>query len=142
MSRPRKTRPDGFVLYAHSLRVLQVLPDEAAGKAIKAACAYFLSGQEMPEDSSMEYLAYSVLRLDVDAALDRFRETCDRNRENRHHSSPVVTSGDSGLLSGRREEKKRKESEKSRKEFEAGPPSAAPARKSFSELISERTGTQ
>lgn len=137
MSRPRKTRPDGFVLYAHSLKVLQVLPDEAAGRAIKAVCAYFSDGQEMAENQSMEYLAYSVLKLDVDAALDRFRESCERNRENRHRSPPVVTSGDQ-----KREEKKRKESEKSRKESEAGPPPAAPARKSFSELIAERTGTQ
>lgn len=129
MSRPRKARPDGFVLYAHSLKVLQVIPDEAAGRAIKAVCSYFSDGQEMPEDPSMEYLAYSVLKLDVDAALDRFKETCDRNRENRHHSSPVVTDGDQKR---ERNEKKRVESDKNRVEYEAGP-----TREAFSPLVVE-----
>lgn len=133
MGKPRKTHPDGFILFAQSMRVIEVLPDEAAGRAIKAACAYFASGKEMPKEQSMEYLAYSVLKVDVDVALDRFRETCDRNRENRDHSSPVVTDGHHKLTEF-------KKTEINQAELSGTEMKAAPARKSFSELIAERSG--
>ena len=102
----RKERPDGIVFYQQSLRTLALLPDEAAGKAIKAAIAYFTTGTEMDEAQTMEYLAFSVLKVDIDSAFGRFREKCERNRQNRaggnelsevtsgDQSSPVVTDGD------------------------------------------------
>lgn len=97
MRRQRKERPDGFVLYAQSMRTLQLVSDEAAGRAIKGAIEYFLTQKDMSEDQSTEYLAYSVLKVDIDNALERFREMCQRNAENRNkgnESSQVVTSGD------------------------------------------------
>lgn len=97
MRRQRKERPDGFVLYAQSMRTLQLVSDEAAGRAIKGAIEYFLTQKDMSEDQSTEYLAYSVLKVDIDNALERFREMCQRNAENRNkgnESSRVVTVGD------------------------------------------------
>lgn len=106
LKRQRKERPDGFVLYSQSMKVLQLLSDEAAGRVIKCAIEYFLTLHEMTEDQSAEYLAFSILKVDVDTALSRFRELCQRNAENRgkdgqaelpatsgDHSSPVVASG-------------------------------------------------
>lgn len=133
MGKPRKTHPDGFILFAQSMRAIEVLPDEAAGRAIKAACAYFISGKEMEETQSMEFLAYSVLKMDVDAALARFRETCDRNRENRNHQSPLVAGGYQNKAEQNR-------TEQNQAELSGTEMKAAPARKSFSELIAERSG--
>ena len=79
------------------MRTLQLVSDEAAGRAIKGAIEYFLTQKDMSEDQSTEYLAYSVLKVDIDNALERFREMCQRNAENRNkgnESSQVVTSGD------------------------------------------------
>lgn len=94
------------MLYSQSMKVLQLLSDEAAGRVIKCAIEYFLTLHEMAEDQSAEYLAFSILKVDVDTALSRFRELCQRNAENRgkdgqaelpatscDHSSPVVASG-------------------------------------------------
>ena len=93
----RKERPDGIVLYQQSLQTLALLPDEAAGRAIKAAVAYFTTGAEMEAGQTMEYLAFSILKVDIDAARDRFIAKCEQNRKNRNggdQSSPVVTDGD------------------------------------------------
>ena len=79
------------------MRTLQLVSDEAAGRAIKGAIEYFLTQKDMSEDQSTEYLAYSVLKVDIDNALERFREMCQRNAENRNkgnESSRVVTVGD------------------------------------------------
>lgn len=112
----RKERPDGFVIYSQGVRVLQLLSDEAAGKAIKAAITYFLTQKEMEENDSAEYLAFSVLKIDVDNCLDRFREMCQRNADNRgkdNGASPVVTTCDEN-----REELKVSESEKRKKDID------------------------
>ena len=109
--RKRKTRPDGFVIYSQGVRVLQLLSDEAAGKAIKGAITYFLTQEEMEENDSAEYLAFSVLKIDVDNCLDRFREMCQRNAENKNkgnESSQVVTSGDENREELKSESEKRK----------------------------------
>ena len=93
----RKERPSGLVLYSQSLTTLQLLPDSIAGRAIKAAIAYFTTGAEMAADQTMEYLAFSILKVDIDAALTRFSTKCEQNRRNRHggdQSPPVVTDGD------------------------------------------------
>lgn len=93
----RKERPDGIVLYQQSLQTLALLPDEQAGKAIKAAVAYFMTGAAPDEAQTMEYLAFSILKVDVDAALGRFIAKCEQNRKNRNggdQSLPVVTDGD------------------------------------------------
>lgn len=130
----RKERPDGIVLYAQSLKTLQLLPDEAAGKAIKAAVAYFTAGAEMEADQTMEYLAFSILKLDVDAACDRFREKCEQNRRNRNSGdqpSPVVTNGDQNRNELKKTELNQIKSEPKGSEPKKGaaqPPAPAPAR--------------
>lgn len=134
MAKPRKQRPDGIVLYQQSLSILSFLPDETAGKAIKAAIAYFTNGAELEDTQSMEFLAYSVLRVDIDNALGRFREKCERNRRNRNggeeqpettdgdQSSPVVTNGDQN----------REENELSRNEQKKGTAKpSTPSRKKY-----------
>lgn len=133
----RKTKPDGFVIYSQGVRVLQLLSDEAAGKAIKAAITYFLTQKEMEENDSAEYLAFSVLKIDIDNCLDRFREMCQRNAENRgkdNGTSPVVTTCDEN-----REELKVSESEMRKKDIDTSgedigrqdPPAPAPKRHKF-----------
>ena len=95
--RKRKERPDGILLFGQSMKMLQLLSDEAAGKAIKAAVSYFLTQADMPDDGSTAFLCYSVLKVDIDSGLERFRELCQRNAENRNkgnEASRVVTSGD------------------------------------------------
>lgn len=129
----RKERPDGIVLYQQSLQTLALLPDEAAGRAIKAAVAYFTTGAEMEAGQTMEYLAFSILKVDIDAARDRFIAKCEQNRKNRNggdQPSPVVTSGDQNRNEQNLSELNLSESEQSRVEQNKGAaqPPTAPAR--------------
>lgn len=87
----RKERPDGIVFYQQSLQTLALLPDAVAGQAIKAAVAYFMTGETPDEAPTMEYLAFSILKVDIDSALTRFSTKCEQNRKNRNggdQSSP------------------------------------------------------
>jgi len=102
MSKPKKEKPDGMVLYQLSLQTLAQLPPEIAGTVIKSACCYFLDG-ELPEFSPsqmVEQITFSILQKDIDAGLEKYRETVERNTRNRNAykenspDSPVVTSGD------------------------------------------------
>ena len=102
MSKPKKEKPDGMVLYQLSLQTLAQLPPEIAGTVIKSACCYFLDG-ELPEFSPsqmVEQITFSILQKDIDAGLAKYRETVERNTRNRNAykenspDSPVVTSGD------------------------------------------------
>ena len=102
MSKPKKEKPDGMVLYQLSLQTLAQLPPEIAGTVIKSACCYFLDG-ELPEFSPsqmVEQITFSILQKDIDAGLAKYRETVERNTKNRNAykenspDSPVVTSGD------------------------------------------------
>ena len=129
----RKERPDGIVLYQQSLQTLALLPDEQAGKAVKAAVAYFMTGEAPDEAPTMEYLAFSILKVDIDAALTRFSTKCEQNRKNRNggdQSSPVVTDGDQNRNEQNLSELNLSESEQSRVEQNKGAaqPPTAPAR--------------
>lgn len=153
----RKERPDGIVLYQQSLQTLALLPDSAAGAAVKAAVAYFMTGETPDEAPTMEYLAFSILKVDIDAALTRFSTKCEQNRKNRNggdQSSPVVTDGDQNRNEQNLSELNLSESEQSRVEQNKGAavPPTAPARdenglvfisdKDYQELDAELGGAE
>lgn len=99
MSKPKKEKPDGMLLYQLSRQTLLQIPTEMAGTIIQSACRYFEDG-ELPEFSPsqmFEQITFSILQKDIDAGLAKYRETVERNTENRNaykKKSPVVTSGD------------------------------------------------
>lgn len=78
--------PQGCLLYTQSLKMLSYLNDDQAGRVIKAAVGYFLTG-ELPElEDQAERMVCESLRDNVDRSLERYREICDRNRRNRNRS--------------------------------------------------------
>lgn len=94
----RKAEPDGFCIYRGAMKTLRLLPDEKAGRVIKAAVSLFLEGIEPEEMDLAEQMAFAVIEEDIKKALEKHAAICDRNRKNRNadgdDSSPVVTSGD------------------------------------------------
>ncbi len=103
MARKRKERPDGCVIYASALRQILMLPDESAGRIIKATAELFLEGTEPEGFDLSENIVFSLFRDNVTEAIDKFHERCARNKEiadNRslgHDVLPLVTSGDAAL---------------------------------------------
>lgn len=68
-----------FKLWTRSLPVFQAAPDDALGRAIRAALIYCNSG-EVPELDPMANLIFSVLRKDVDEAIVQFQEAVESGK--------------------------------------------------------------
>lgn len=79
----KEARMEGFTLYQGSIELLRMLTDEQAGRCIKAAAAYFLEGERDDWGDPSVRLVSALLRSDVDRAVERYRDVCDRNRANR-----------------------------------------------------------
>ena len=68
-----------FKLWTRSLPIFQAAPDDALGRAIRAALVYCNSG-EVPELDPMANLIFSVLRKDVDEAIVQFQEAVESGK--------------------------------------------------------------
>ena len=68
-----------FKLWTRSLPVFQAAPDDALGRAVRAALIYCNSG-EIPELDPMANLIFAVLRKDVDEALAQFQEAVESGK--------------------------------------------------------------
>lgn len=116
--RNKSGRPEGFVVYGKTLQSVCLLPEESAGRVLKAAARLFLTG-ETPEDLTLsEQIVFALFQADIDGALARHAEICARNqRIAANRRPPNVTSGDESLplvpnrTKQNRDETKRKETE-------------------------------
>jgi hypothetical protein len=79
--------PKGCLFYRHSLELIGSLDDREAGRAVKAAAAYFLHGEAPDGLGGREELVCKVMCCDVDDSLERYQEVCARNRARRRGSS-------------------------------------------------------
>ena len=79
----KEARMEGFTLYQGSIELLRMLTDEQAGRCIKAAATYFLEGTMDEWGDPSVRLVSALLRSDVDRAVERYRDACERNRANR-----------------------------------------------------------
>lgn len=94
----KSSRPEGFVLYAKTLQSVCLLPEEKAGRVLKAAARLFLNGQEPESLELSEQIVFSLLRDDIDAAMKRHAAVCARNqRIAATRRVPSVTAGDGSL---------------------------------------------
>ncbi len=82
----KREGPKGCLFYRHSLDLLMILEDDEAGRAAKAAAAYFLHGSAPEGLAGKENLVCRVMCSDVDDSLDRYAEACERNRKIRSRS--------------------------------------------------------
>ena len=83
----KREGPKGCLFYGHSLKQLDYLRDDQAGRVIKAAAAYFLTGEIREDLEPLENVVFGIMREDVDDCLERYRDVCARNKANRSRSS-------------------------------------------------------
>ena len=79
--------PKGCLFYRHSLELIGSLDDREAGRAVKAAAAYFLWGEAPDGLGGREELVCKLMCCDVDDSLERYQEACARNKASRNRSS-------------------------------------------------------
>lgn len=77
----KESRPAWFKLFRHQKALIDSVPDESAGKAIKAVFQYFENG-EVPPLSPLEFAVFSSIKPYVDESFEDFAETSRKNREN------------------------------------------------------------
>lgn len=131
MAQRRSVKPDGFVIYGKTLQSVLLLPDESAGRVLKAAACFFLIG-ETPEGLALsEEIVFSLFTSDINSALAHHAEVCARNqRIAANRKAPDVTSRDDSSPSApNREELNQKElnlNESETREKKADTPPRAP----------------
>lgn len=71
-----------LMLYAEKASMFHLLADEQAGRVIKAAISYFLSGSIPNNLSQAEKIVFEGIRLDIDRNAEKYAAICERNRKN------------------------------------------------------------
>ena len=94
----KESRPAWFKLFRHQKALIDSVPDESAGKAIKAVFQYFENG-EVPPLSPLEFAVFSSIKPYVDESFEDFAETSRKNRENvqKRWGKESCTSGNQSL---------------------------------------------
>ena len=81
MGKNKMGRPSWFKLFLHHKSLIDAVPDEVAGRALKAALRYFDTG-EVVELDSLAGAVFAALKPDVDSAFADFQATSEKNRQN------------------------------------------------------------
>ena len=79
----KKAEAPGYMLYKEAALMLSILGDEDAGKIIKAACKFFLSGEEpenLPDIATR--LIYESIHDAIVKNASKYQKTSERNRRN------------------------------------------------------------
>lgn len=79
MGKNKTGRPSWFKLFLHHKSLIEAVPDEVAGKAIKAALRYFDTG-EVAELDSLAGAVFAALKPHIDEAFEDFRRSVDTGR--------------------------------------------------------------
>ena len=81
MARNKVGRPVWFKLFLHHKSLMDAVPDEVAGRAVKAALRYFDTGETVELDS-LAGAVFAALKPHIDEAFEDFQETSEKNRRN------------------------------------------------------------
>lgn len=73
VAKKRAGRASWFKLFLHQKALIDAVPDEAVGKALKAALSYFDTG-EIPTLNSLENAVFSSLKQYADEAIQDYRK--------------------------------------------------------------------
>ena len=90
MSEERK-RPQGFVIYESTLKMLSMCTPVEAGTAMIAAANLFLSGEPPTDIDRASEIVFNAVQSDINTALEKYERTCIKNKENRNKG---LTNGD------------------------------------------------
>lgn len=81
MGKNKMGRPSWFKLFLHHKSLIDAVPDEVAGSALKAALRYFDTG-EVVELDSLSRAVFAALKPHIDEAFADFQATSEKNTQN------------------------------------------------------------
>lgn len=77
----KEKRPAWFKMFLNQKALIDSVPDETAGKALKAIFQYFESG-EVLDMNPLEFAVFSSVKPYVDESFKDFEEASKKNRAN------------------------------------------------------------
>lgn len=92
-------RPAWFKLFLHNKAMLDAIPDENVGKALKAVLHYF-DTREVPELDAMAFVVFSSLKPSVDESFEDYARDVENGRKGGRppkEGKPSVTHPNAGL---------------------------------------------
>lgn len=75
-------RPPGFMIYEENIKLLDTVPDEQAGRIIKAVSSFYVSGELPTLTEPIEQAVVNTLIESVIKDAAKYAETCEKNKEN------------------------------------------------------------
>ena len=75
----KESRPAWFKLFRHQKALIDSVPDDSAGRAIKAVFQYF-ENDEVPPLSPLEFAVFSSIKPYVDESFEDFAEKSRKNK--------------------------------------------------------------
>ena len=76
----KSKRPSWFKLWLHHKALIDAVPDEVAGRAVKAALGYFSTGELVPL-GEIETVVFASLKSDIDDALADYLRDVENGRK-------------------------------------------------------------
>ena len=77
----KTSRPSWFKMFLHQKALIDSVPDETAGKAIKSVFQYFDTG-EAPALDPLTFAVFAAIKPYIDESFDDFKRTQEKNRAN------------------------------------------------------------
>lgn len=77
----KQRRPSWFKMFLHQKALLDAMPDEIVGKALKAVFQYFDTG-EVKELDPMAFAVFAAIKPYVDESYEDFERASEKNRAN------------------------------------------------------------
>lgn len=74
-------RPAWFKMFLHQKALVDSVPDETAGKALKAVFRYFDTG-EVTDLDPLAFAVFAAIKPYVDESFDDFERTSTKNKAN------------------------------------------------------------
>lgn len=119
MPKKRAGRATWFKVFLHQKALIDAVPDENVGAALKAALTYFDTGEAPSDLDPLALAVFSSLKHDIDEAFADYQATSEKNRQNvqKRWANQGVrddTSGNHSLQSDTEEEKEVEEEKEER----------------------------
>lgn len=79
-----KKIPPYFKIYEEEAKIFEKISDELAGKYLKAACKFHLTGEVVEFDDALERAIWENLQEKLTRGQAEYVLTCERNKANRN----------------------------------------------------------
>lgn len=79
-SQQKQKKPSWFKMFAHQKAIIDSVSDEAAGKALKAAFAYFDDGDCPADLDPLAFAVFASIKPYIDESLENYQKAVESGR--------------------------------------------------------------